>query len=141
VTVPVTRKQEIGRWYLISSVCPIPTSARDSSFTLSVLLPSDSRGRCLGSDATCASAHPIEAMSCCGPRGVGEGRPPDPPRARLSHVAIAIDSAAVQRLGAADLGDAVPPPYQDFTRPPGRARNEAGLRAATLSISSPKTSR
>ena len=33
----------------------------------------------------------------------------------------------VGRLDAADLGDVVPPPYQDFTRPPRRARNEAGV--------------
>jgi arginase len=31
------------------------------------------------------------------------------------------------RLDAADLGDVVPPPYVDFTRPPRRARNEVGL--------------
>ena len=31
-----------------------------------------------------------------------------------------------RRLDAADLGDVVPPPYVDFTRPPGRARNEDG---------------
>jgi len=30
----------------------------------------------------------------------------------------------VRRLGAIDLGDVVPPPYQDFVRPPNRARNE-----------------
>ena len=39
------------------------------------------------------------------------------------------DLGLVQRLRATDLGDAVPPPYKDFTRPPGRARNEAGLTA------------
>jgi len=35
----------------------------------------------------------------------------------------------VGRLDAVDLGDVVPPPYVDFTRPPGRARNEAGVEA------------
>jgi arginase len=30
----------------------------------------------------------------------------------------------VSRLGAVDLGDVVPPAYQDFVRPPNRARNE-----------------
>jgi len=33
----------------------------------------------------------------------------------------------VSRLGANDLGDVEPPPYQDFTRPPGRARNESAM--------------
>ena len=33
----------------------------------------------------------------------------------------------VARIGADDLGDVVPPPYQDFTRPAGRARNELGV--------------
>jgi arginase len=37
------------------------------------------------------------------------------------------DLGLVGRLGAADLGDVVPPPYVDFTRPPRRARNEAGV--------------
>src|SRR5262245_50231074 len=30
----------------------------------------------------------------------------------------------VSRLDAMDLGDVVPPPYQDYVRPPNRARNE-----------------
>ena len=30
----------------------------------------------------------------------------------------------VQRLGAIDLGDVLPPPYRDYVRTPGRARNE-----------------
>jgi arginase len=30
----------------------------------------------------------------------------------------------VSRLDATDLGDVVPPPYQDYVRPPNRARNE-----------------
>lgn len=30
----------------------------------------------------------------------------------------------VERLGALDLGDVVPPAYRDYVRPPGRARNE-----------------
>ncbi len=33
----------------------------------------------------------------------------------------------VERLGATDLGDVLPPPYEDFERPPGKARNEAGV--------------
>ena len=35
----------------------------------------------------------------------------------------------VQRLGASDLGDVIPPPYRDYVRPPGRARNEAEVGA------------
>ena len=35
----------------------------------------------------------------------------------------------VQRLGASDLGDVIPPPYRDYVRPAGRARNEAEVGA------------
>ena len=35
----------------------------------------------------------------------------------------------VQRLGAGDLGDIIPPPYRDYVRPAGRARNEAEVGA------------
>jgi arginase len=35
----------------------------------------------------------------------------------------------VQRLGASDLGDVIPPEYRDYVRPPGRARNEAEVAA------------
>lgn len=35
----------------------------------------------------------------------------------------------VQRLGASDLGDVIPPAYRDYVRPPGRARNEAEVGA------------
>ena len=40
----------------------------------------------------------------------------------------------VERLGALDLGDVVPPPYHDYIRTPGRARNEpeVGAYCATL---------
>jgi arginase len=38
----------------------------------------------------------------------------------------------VERLNATDLGDLLPPPYQDFTRPPGGARNESGVAAYSL---------
>ena len=34
-----------------------------------------------------------------------------------------------RRLGAVDLGDVVPPPYRDYLRPPGRARNEPEVAA------------
>ena len=40
----------------------------------------------------------------------------------------------VGQLGATDLGDVVPPPYQDFTRPPGRARNESGVATYSRSL-------
>jgi arginase len=33
----------------------------------------------------------------------------------------------IDRLGARDGGDVTPPPYRDYVRPPGRARNEAEL--------------
>jgi arginase len=40
----------------------------------------------------------------------------------------------VGRLDATDLGDVVPPPYQDFERPPGKARNEAGVATYSRSL-------
>ena len=40
----------------------------------------------------------------------------------------------VSRLGARDLGDVFPAPYQDFTRPPGRVRNEAQVRDYSLAL-------
>jgi arginase len=39
----------------------------------------------------------------------------------------------VERLGAVDLGDVVPPAYRDYVRPPGRPRNEPEV--ATYSVS------
>jgi arginase len=33
----------------------------------------------------------------------------------------------LERLGASDRGDVVPPPYQDVNRPPGRPRNELAV--------------
>ena len=38
----------------------------------------------------------------------------------------------VEQLNAIDLGDLLPPPYQDFTRPSGGARNEGGVAAYSL---------
>ncbi len=38
------------------------------------------------------------------------------------------------RLNADDLGDVTPPPYQDFVRPAGRARNEAGVVAYSRAL-------
>lgn len=37
------------------------------------------------------------------------------------------DLGIVQRRGANDRGDVVPPPYRDFTRPAKRTRNEDGV--------------
>jgi arginase len=40
----------------------------------------------------------------------------------------------VERLGATDIGDVLPPPYEDFERPPGKARNEAGVATYSRSL-------
>jgi arginase len=40
----------------------------------------------------------------------------------------------VERLRARDGGDVVPPPYQDFDRPPGRPRNETAVLAYSRSL-------
>jgi arginase len=40
----------------------------------------------------------------------------------------------VERLDATDLGDVLPPPYEDFERPPGKARNEAGVATYSRSL-------
>lgn len=40
----------------------------------------------------------------------------------------------VQRLGASDLGDVIPPPYRDYVRPPGRARNESEVGAYSRTL-------
>jgi len=40
----------------------------------------------------------------------------------------------VGRLGATDYGDVAPPPYEDFERPPRRARNERGVATYTHSL-------
>ena len=37
------------------------------------------------------------------------------------------DLGLIERLDATDIGDVLPPPYEDFERPPGKARNEAGV--------------
>jgi arginase len=44
------------------------------------------------------------------------------------------DLGLIERLGAEDLGDATSPPYRDFTRVPGRVRNEADLVAYTRTL-------
>ena len=40
----------------------------------------------------------------------------------------------VERLDATDYGDVLPPPYEDFERPPGKARNEAGVASYSGSL-------
>lgn len=44
------------------------------------------------------------------------------------------EAGLVDRLDATDLGDVLPPPYEDFERAPGTARNEAGVATYTRSI-------
>jgi arginase len=44
------------------------------------------------------------------------------------------EAAVVNRLGAVDLGDVVPPPYRDRDRRPGRVRNEAGVAAYSVAL-------
>jgi arginase len=47
------------------------------------------------------------------------------------------DLRVVERLDATDLGDVLPPPYEDFERPPGKARNEAGVASYSRSLADP----
>jgi arginase len=44
------------------------------------------------------------------------------------------DLRVVELLDATDLGDVPPPPYEDFERPPGKARNEAGVASYSRSL-------
>ena len=47
------------------------------------------------------------------------------------------DLGLIEGLGATDLRDVRPPPYEDFERPPGKARNEAGVAAYSRSLADP----
>ena len=47
------------------------------------------------------------------------------------------DLRVIERLQATDLGDVLPPPYEDFERPPGKARNEAGVATYSRSLADP----
>jgi arginase len=47
------------------------------------------------------------------------------------------DLGLIERLDATDLRDALPPPYEDFERPPGKARNEAGVATYSRSLADP----
>jgi arginase len=51
------------------------------------------------------------------------GRPQDVSRAP----AVLREQGLIELLEATDLGDVMPPAYVDYTRPPGRARNESGV--------------
>ncbi len=44
------------------------------------------------------------------------------------------ERGVIAKLGAIDLGDVVPPPYHDYVRPQGRARNEDQVIAYSRSI-------
>ena len=44
------------------------------------------------------------------------------------------DLRVIERLDATDVGDVVPPPYEDFERRPGMARNEAGVASYSRSL-------
>lgn len=70
--------------------------------------------------------HPVAvvgAPSSIGIRPDQSGEPQQVDRAP----GILRELGLVARLDAGDLGDVAPPPYQDFERPPGGARNEAGV--------------
>ena len=73
--------------------------------------------------------HPVAVLGA--PSSIGLR--PDDRTGEAQHVdrapAILRDAGLVERLGATDLGDVLPPPYEDFIRPPGKARNEAGVAA------------
>ena len=58
------------------------------------------------------------------------GQPQDVSRAP----AVLREVGLVERLEATDFGDVMPPAYVDYVRPPGGARNEAGLAAYTRSL-------
>ena len=47
------------------------------------------------------------------------------------------DLGLIERLDATDLRDVLPPPYEDFERPPGKARNEAGVATYSRSLADP----
>jgi arginase len=56
-------------------------------------------------------------------------RPYDDGTIRELHLAPGAlrEQGLTARLGASDLGDVIPPPYEDVIRPPGRPRNERGV--------------
>ena len=60
----------------------------------------------------------LRPASASGPYDDGEARHLDRAPGVLR------ERGLIERLGAIDLGDVVPPPYRDYVRPPSRARNE-----------------
>src|SRR5687768_4970856 len=78
--------------------------------------------------------HPVAILGA--PSSIGLR--PDDQTGEAQHVdrapAILRELGLVARLAATDLGDVVPPPYQDFTRTPGKARNEPGVAAYSRSL-------
>jgi arginase len=58
------------------------------------------------------------------------GQPQDVSRAP----AVLRELGLTERLEATDFGDVMPPAYVDYARPPGGARNEAGVAAYTRSL-------
>jgi arginase len=48
--------------------------------------------------------------------------------------AVLRERGVIERLGAIDLGDVVPPPYRDFDRPASRPRNEAEMLSYTRAL-------
>src|SRR5262249_41566300 len=67
----------------------------------------------------------VGAPSSIGVRRYGSGQVRQLDRAP----GVLREHGIVERLGASDLGDVVPPEYCDFLRPPGRARNEPEVEA------------
>ena len=63
-------------------------------------------------------------------------RPYDDGAVRLLNRAPQVlrERGLIARLGAEDLGDAAPPPYQDFVQPPNRARNEDQVAAYSRAL-------
>jgi arginase len=51
------------------------------------------------------------------------------------------DLGLIERLDATDFRDVLPPPYEDFARPPGKARNEAGVATYSRSLADPVAAR
>jgi len=65
----------------------------------------------------------VGAPSSIGIKPYADGRP----RALDRAPRVLRELGLVDRLGAHDLGDTVPPPYRDVVRPPAGVRNEADL--------------
>ena len=72
----------------------------------------------------------IGAPSSIGIRPYDDGRT----RALDRAPAVLREQGIVGRLRAVDHGDVLPPPYRDFVRPPGRARNEDAVIAYSRAL-------